>query len=73
MLIVVAFLVMFFLVFIFYIRELVLNIDQHRASLEAFLMDRTGARFHLGPVSAKWTGLIPIIEVESVFILLPPR
>tara|TARA_E500000178_G_scaffold344351_1_gene392459 strand:- start:21360 stop:25331 length:3972 start_codon:yes stop_codon:yes gene_type:complete len=68
MLIVVAFLVMFFLVFIFYIRELVLNIDQHRASLEAFLMDRTGARFHLGPVSAKWTGLIPIIEVESVFI-----
>ena len=59
---------MFFLFLFFYIRELVLNIDQHRDSIATFLNEQTGARFHLGTLSASWTGLAPAIEVESISI-----
>ena len=51
-----------------YIRELVLNVDQHRDSIETFIIDRTGARFHLGPLSASWNGLSPVIEVDNIRI-----
>ncbi len=56
-------------VFLFlYTRELVLNVDQHRDSIETFIIDRTGARFHLGPLSASWKGLSPVIEVDNIRI-----
>ena len=64
----VVLLAVFFLVFFLYIRELVLNVDQHRDSIETFIIDRIGARFHLGPLSVSWTGLSPVIEVDNISI-----
>lgn len=47
-------------------RQSAANIDDHRQGIETFITENSGLAVELGLLSAEWTGLTPILEIEKI-------
>lgn len=47
-------------------RHSVANIDDHRQRIETFTTENFGLAVELGTLSAQWTGLTPIVEIDKI-------
>ena len=54
------------LVLAFIGRHSVANIDDHRQRIETFITENSGLAVELGTLSAQWTGLTPIVEIDKI-------
>ena len=54
------------LVLAFIGRHSAANVDDHRQRIEAFITENSGLAVELGTLSAQWTGLTPIVEIDKI-------